>query len=74
MNQSRINLLAVDEYQSRYFGYKKIGFLGYIMPVKMLKKYVQEKFFEQPERNQHAFTRMLEVNKRRRKRLVKLAR
>jgi hypothetical protein len=47
MNQARINLLAVDEYQSRYFGYKKIGFLGYIMPVKMLKKYVQEKFFEQ---------------------------
>ena len=67
----RAALVRAEKYQAHYMGYSSIGILAWIIPLKMLRDYMERRFFEQTEKQQHAFERMTVQNRRRRERMVK---
>ena len=71
MKYMKSALIRAEKYQAAYFGYSSLGFIAWIMPLKMLRSYMEKRFFEQPEKQQHRFERMTVINKRRRERFIK---
>jgi len=67
----RAALVRAEKYQAHYMGYNSLGLLAWIMPIKMLRDYMEKRFFEQPEKQQNAFARMTVQNKKRRERMIK---
>lgn len=67
----RAALVRAEKYQAEYFRYPALGWLALIMPLKMLRAYMEKRFFEQPEKQQNAFARMTVQNKKRRERMIK---
>ena len=67
----RAALIRAEKYQAHYFQYNSLGLLAWIMPLKMLRAYMERRFYEQPETHQHAFERMTVQNRRRRERAIK---
>ena len=55
----RAALVRAEKYQAHYMGYNSLGFFAWIMPIKMLRDYMEKRFFEQPEKQQRAFERMI---------------
>jgi len=64
-------LVRAEKYQASYFGYKSLGFLAWVLPAKLLRGYMEKRFFEQSEKQQHRFESMTVHNKRRRERFLK---
>ena len=73
MNHKKSALIRAEKYQAAYFGYNPLGILAWFIPRKILRKYMERRFYEQPEKNQHAFERMTVQNRRRRERMFKRA-
>lgn len=69
----RNSIIRAEKYQAAYFGYPSLGLLAWIMPLKKLRSYMEKRFFEQPEKQQHRFERMTVMNKRRRERMIRRA-
>lgn len=67
----RAALVRAEKYQAHYMGYNSLGLLAWIIPIKMLRGYMEKRFFEQPEKQQNAFARMTVQNKKRRERMIK---
>ena len=67
----RNSIIRAEKYQAAYFGYPSLGIFAWIMPLKMLRRYMEKRFFEQPEKQQHRYERMTIQNKRRRERFIK---
>ena len=67
----RAALVRAERYQAHYFQYTPLGLLAWIMPLKMLRAYMERRFYEQLETHQHAFARMTVQNKKRRERMIK---
>ena len=67
----RAALVRAERYQAHYFQYTSLGLFAWIMPLKMLRAYMEKRFFEQPEKQQNAFARMTVQNKNRRERMIK---
>jgi len=67
----RAALIRAEKYQAHYFQYTSLGLFAWIMPLKMLRDYMEKRFFEQPEKQQNAFERMTVQNRKRRERMVK---
>ena len=67
----RAALVRAEKYQAHYFQYTPLGLLAWIIPIKMLRDYMEKRFFEQPENHRHAFERMTVQNKKRRERMTK---
>ena len=67
----RAALIRAEKYQAHYFQYTSLGLLAWIMPLKMLRDYMEKRYFEQPEKQQNAFARMTVQNKKRRERMIK---
>lgn len=64
-------LVRAEKYQAHYMGYNSLGFLAWIMPIKILRNYMEKRFFEQPEKQQRAFERMTIQNRNRRERMIR---
>ena len=69
----RAALVRAEKYQAEYFRYPALGWLALIMPAWMLRAYMERRFYEQPETNQHAFERMTVQNRSRRERMIRTA-
>lgn len=67
----RAALVRAEKYQAHYFQYTSLGLLAWIMPLKMLRYYMEKRYFEQPDKQQNAFARMTVQNKKRRERMIK---
>ncbi len=67
----RAALIRAEKYQAHYFQYNSLGLLAWIMPLKMLRYYMEKRYFEQPDKQQNAFARMTVQNKKRRERMIK---
>lgn len=66
----RAALVRAEKYQAHYFQYTPLGIFAWIMPLKMMRGYMEKRFYEQPAKQQNAFARMTEQNKRRRERFL----
>jgi hypothetical protein len=69
----RAALVRAEKYQAHYFQYTSLGLFAWIMPLKMLRYYMEKRFFEQPENHRRAFERMTVQNRTRRERAIKKA-
>ena len=69
----RAALVRAEKYQAHYFQYTPLGLFAWIMPIKMLRDYMEKRFFEQPEKQQRAFERMTIKNRNRRERMIRKA-
>ena len=69
----RAALVRAEKYQAHYFQYTPLGFFAWIMPIKMLRGYMEKRFFEQPEKQRRAFERMTIKNRNRRERMIRKA-
>lgn len=69
----RAALIRAEKYQAHYFQYTSLGVFAWIMPIKMLRDYMEKRFFEQPEKQQRAFERMTIQNRNRLERMIRKA-
>lgn len=69
----RNSIIRAEKYQAHYFQYTSLGPLAWIMPLKMIRDYMEKRFYEQPEKHQHAFERMMVQNRKRRERMIRKA-
>lgn len=69
----RAALVRAEKYQAHYFQYTPLGLFAWIMPLKMMRDYMEKRFFEQPEKQQRAFERMTIQNRNRRERMIRKA-
>lgn len=69
----RSALVRAEKYQAHYFQYTPLGLFAWIMPLKMMRDYMEKRFFEQPEKQQRAFERMTIQSRNRRERMIKKA-
>lgn len=67
----RAALVRAEKYQAHYFQYTPLGLFAWILPLKMLRDYMEKRYFEQPEKQQNAFARMTVQNRTRRERMIK---
>lgn len=67
----RAALVRAEKYQANYFQYTSLGLFAWIMPKKMLRDYMEKRFYEQPEKQQRAFERMTIQNRNRRERMIR---
>ncbi len=69
----RAALVRAEKYQAHYFQYTPLGLFAWIMPLKMLRDYMEKRFYEHPEKQQRAFERMTIQNRNRRERMIRKA-
>ena len=67
------DIIKAERTQAVFFGYKPMGFLGFLLPKTLIGKYCESRFYEQSEIERERFCRWLATNKRRRERAIKKA-